>query len=265
MDIENWLSQLVLLRKYEPNKSFNNLVIAGPCAIESENQLKSISDFLSSLGVKYLRGGAFKHRTSPYSFSGVGRQGLELLHDIAISNNQKTVSEIISMKYLEDFERFVDIIMIGARSMRNYPLIEEVAKLGKPIILKRSMDSTIKDWLFAAEHFLHYGGREIILCERGVNNFDPSFRNMVDISSACLIKQNFDVPLIIDPSHGTGIKQIMGSVAKAFLAIGSNGHMMEVHDNPEIAKCDKEQALSFDEYKEIFHALSSVYAPINIS
>ena len=264
MEQHNWLSELVLLNNYKPKEPQAQLVVAGPCAIESEDQLNNISSFLSSKGIEYLRGGAFKHRTSPYSFSGMGKEGLKLLHDVAQANNQKTVSEILSNKYLDDYEQYADVIMIGARNMRNYPLIHEVAQLNKPVILKRSMDSTIKEWLFAAEHFLHYGGQEIILCERGVKTFDDNFRNILDISSACFIKENFDVPLIVDPSHGTGVKQIMGRVAQAFLAIGTDGYMLEVHDNPEIAKCDKEQALSFNEFQHILDSISNYNAPVTV-
>lgn len=233
------------------------MVIAGPCAIEDENQLLSISNTLKRLGIRYLRGGAFKHRTSPYSFAGLGKEGIYLIKKIADSNGQLVVSEITSESQIDLFAENVDIIQIGARSMRNYELIRLVAKLRKVTLLKRSMDSTLRDWLFAGEHFLYHGGQDLIFCERGVTSFDPAFRNMIDITSTCFIKEFLRVPVVLDPSHGTGFPPLFLSLIKAFLAIGIDGYMLEVHNVPEKALCDSDQALSMEEFTNIFHKITN--------
>lgn len=260
-----WTSELRLLKDYHPSDTYNEIIIAGPCAIESHEQIEEISEFLKELGIDFMRGGAYKHRTSPYSFSGLGEKGLKIISDVCRANKQLVVSEILSIDQLPLFDKYVDIIMIGARSMRNYPLIHSTSKLGKPMIIKRSMDSTLKDWLFAAEHAFYHGAKDVILCERGVKTFDPEFRNILDISSASFITENYNIPLIVDPSHGTGVKEIMGKVAKAFLAIGAKGYMLEIHNNPAIAKCDAEQALTFEEFKKIYDSHKEVLSPLNYS
>jgi 3-deoxy-7-phosphoheptulonate synthase len=246
-NLPKWVDDLKLLSQYKGGDT-PNVIIAGPCAIESRNQVFEISESLSKMGVNYLRGGAFKHRTSPYSFSGLGEEGLRFIKEAANQNRQQVVSEVLSETKMDLFKKYVDVIQIGARNMRNYELMKAVSLLNKPVILKRSMDSTIKDWLFAAEHLLYYGVGNITLCERGVSTFDPLFRNMLDISSTCFIKELFNIPVIIDPSHGTGVPLIYEKVIKAFLAAGASGYMVEVHNNPAIAKCDAEQALSIDDF-----------------
>jgi 3-deoxy-7-phosphoheptulonate synthase len=243
----NWIENLPLIKKYKYTPTFD-LRIIGPCAIESYQQLEAVCKYVKSIGFSTIRGGAYKHRTTPYKFSGLGQEGIEILHELGTKYGLTTVSEITSPNQINLFNEKVDVIMIGARNMRNYDLLKLVASIDKPIILKRSMDSTLEDWLSACEHYLFHGGKKVILCERGVKTFDLSFRNMMDISSTAFIKKELDIPIIVDPSHGTGYKPIMALVTKSFLAIGCDGYIVEIHPNPSSALCDAEQALSFFDF-----------------
>jgi 3-deoxy-7-phosphoheptulonate synthase len=226
-------------------------IIAGPCAVESEEQFDRIVSALATRGVRYVRGGAFKHRTVPTSFRGLGAHGLQLMCQIGRARDVKIVSEIIDVRDVELFAELVDVIMIGARSMRNYPLIEEVATLGKPMILKRDLCGTVAEWLGAAEYASNAGAKSLILCERGVRWTDPAFRNLLDLGAVAWLKETTQFPILVDPSHATGIPAIIPRVSKAAMACGADALIIEVHDRPEEAQCDGPQALRLEEFDRL--------------
>lgn len=226
--------------------------IAGPCAVESMDQMKREAEFLSSLGVKFLRGGAFKPRTSPYSFQGLGVEGLKILREVGDKYNMKVVSEMMSPEDLPLFEEYVDVIQIGTRNMQNYRLLEKVGHSTKPVILKRGFMSTIEEWLLAAEYLYYHGNSKIILCERGIRTFEKYTRNTLDIAAIPLVRILSHLPIIVDLSHATGRRDLIPSLSKAIVVVGADGVMIEVHENPEKALSDGQQSLNFDEFHETY-------------
>lgn len=231
-------------------------LIAGPCAFESEAQFERICKFLSAKGIRYIRGGAFKLRTNPDSFVGLGDIALRSMAKIAETYSVKIVSEIIDIRDISLFDRFVDVIQVGARNMSNYPLIQEATKIGKPVIIKRGTSATLKEWLGAVEYALYSGSKSIILCERGIRSYDPSFRNVLDLSIVAWIKENTTLPIIVDPSHGIGLPQIIPNMSNASFAAGADGLMIEVHGEPEKALCDSKQALSFEMFDQVMNIVN---------
>ena len=225
---------------------------AGPCSVESSEQMDEEADFLSSLGVKILRGGAFKPRTSPYSFQGLGLEGLKILKNVGDKYGMKVISEMMSVEDFDIFEEYVDIIQVGARNMQNFRMLEKLGKSSKPIFLKRGFMSTIEEWLLAAEYIFHHGNEKIILCERGIRTFEKYTRNTLDISAVPLVKILSHLPIVVDLSHSTGRRDLIPSLAKATVAVGANGAMIEVHPNPEKALSDGQQSLNFAEFKETY-------------
>jgi 3-deoxy-7-phosphoheptulonate synthase len=225
---------------------------AGPCSVESLEQMDEEADFLSSLGVKILRGGAFKPRTSPYSFQGLGLEGLKILRNVGDKYGMKVISEMMSVEDFDIFEEYVDIIQVGARNMQNFRMLEKLGKSSKPIFLKRGFMSTIEEWLLAAEYIFHHGNEKIILCERGIRTFEKYTRNTLDISAVPLVKILSHLPIVVDLSHSTGRRDLIPSLAKATVAVGANGAMIEVHPNPEKALSDGQQSLNFAEFKETY-------------
>ena len=242
---------------------YKSTIIAGPCAIVSFDMLYSIASFLSKLGIKILRGGSFKHRTLPYSFSGLGQEGLLIHQTVAQEFGMLSVSEILHSEDIELFKKYIDIIQVGARNMRNYPLLHEIAGIGKPIILKRDMSATLFEWLASAEHLLKFGSEKVILCERGVRWCDNQFRNLLDLSSVAWIKQYTDIPILVDPSHALGRSDLISSLSKAAVACGSDGLMIEVHLDPPSALCDSQQALCFSAFQDITVQCQRVFEGIN--
>ncbi len=231
---------------------------AGPCAVESKAQLDEIGSFLSSLGVKILRGGAFKPRTSPYSFQGLGIEGLKILKEIGEKYNMKVISEMMSVEDFEFFEEYVDIIQIGARNMQNFKLLEKVGESSKPIFLKRGFMSTVEEWLLAAEYVFHHGNNQVILCERGIRTFEKYTRNTLDISAVPLVKILSHLPIVVDLSHSTGRRDLILPLSKATVAVGANGAMIEVHPNPEKALSDGQQSLNFHEFEKVYRETSKL-------
>ncbi len=225
---------------------------AGPCAVESLEQMDEEASFLSSLGVKILRGGAFKPRTSPYSFQGLGVEGLKIMRKVADKYNMKVISEMMSVEDFEIFEDYVDIIQVGARNMQNFKLLEKLGNSTKPIFLKRGFMSTIEEWLLAAEYLFHHGNEKVILCERGIRTFEKYTRNTLDISAVPLIKILSHLPIIVDLSHSTGRRDLIPPLSKAVVAVGADGAMIEVHPNPEKALSDGPQSLNFKEFEEVY-------------
>lgn len=227
------------------------VLICGPCAVESEHQVEQTARFLSRLGIPIMRGGAFKPRTSPHSFQGLGREGLKLLVAAARKHGLLVVSEIMDPRDIDLFVEHVDILQIGSRNMQNSPLLREVGRCNKPVLLKRNFMSTIKELLLAAEYILQEGNRRVILCERGIRTFEPFTRNTLDLSCVALVKQLHYLPIIVDLSHSLGRTDIMLPMARAALACGCDGLMMEVHPEPAQALSDGQQSLSFQELEKL--------------
>ncbi|NMB07833.1 MAG: bifunctional 3-deoxy-7-phosphoheptulonate synthase/chorismate mutase [Tissierellia bacterium] len=227
------------------------IFIAGPCAVENLEQIDEIGAFLYKLGIKILRGGAFKPRTDPKSFQGLGIEGIEILKKIKEKYNFKIISEIMDPRDIEIFHDYIDIFQIGSRNMYNYSLLKEMGKIDKPILLKRGMSATIEEWIKAAEYIEIGGNNNIIFCERGIRSFDNYTRNMLDLMSVPIIKEKTNYPIIVDPSHGTGRRELILPATKAALALEADGVMIEVHPNPEEALSDGQQSLNFNEFKEL--------------
>lgn len=228
------------------------VIIAGPCSVESEEQIVSVARELKSVGVSFLRGGAYKPRTSPYSFQGLGLEGLELLKTARAETGLPIVSEIMSTDVLDRFVEDVDIIQVGARNMQNFVLLKELGRTNKPILLKRGLSATLEEWLMSAEYVLSEGNEKVILCERGIRTFETYTRNTLDLSAVPAIKKLSHLPVIVDPSHGTGKAWMVGPLSKAALVSGADGVVIEVHNNPKCALSDGEQSITPTEYSAIF-------------
>ncbi len=226
-------------------------LFAGPCAVEGEEQILEIADFLRGEGVTVLRGGAFKPRTSPYSFQGLGERGLQLLARAREETGLCVVTEALEPDSVELVAEYADIVQIGARNMQNYPLLRRAGKVGKPVLLKRGMSATLDELLLAAEYILNEGNRDVILCERGVRSFDDHTRNLLDLTAIPVLRELSHLPVIADPSHGTGVRSKVTPMARAAVAAGADGLMVEVHPDPPHAKSDGAQSL----YPEQFHEL----------
>lgn len=238
-------------------------VIAGPCSVESEEQILSIARDVKQSGAAFLRGGAFKPRSSPYAFQGLGLDGLELLKIAREKTGLPIVTEIMSTKHLDVFARDVDVIQVGARNMQNFHLLREVGSTGKPILLKRGLSNTIEELLMAAEYVLVGGKSQVILCERGIRTFETATRNTLDISAVPVLKQKTHLPVVIDPSHGTGHWHLVCPMALAAAAAGADGLIVEVHNQPEKALCDGAQSITPALFDKLMHKLSRLQAILN--
>ena len=217
--------------------------IAGPCAVESAEQLDEIAKGISELGVKFMRGGAYKPRTSPYAFQGLKKEGLKLLKDASDRYGVKIVTEVLDTTLIEEVYPYADILQVGSRNAKNYSFLKELGKIDKPILLKRGMSSTINEWLLAAEYILMGGNENVILCERGIRTFDTSVRNTMDIAAIPLVKELSHLPIIADPSQGTGQRSLVTPLSLASIAAGADGLMIEVHNEPEEALSDGFQSM----------------------
>lgn len=220
------------------------VVMAGPCAVESREQLWQTADIVKASGAQFLRGGAFKPRTSPYAFQGLAKTGLEYLAEVGKSTGLKIVTEVIDVESVDLVAEYADMLQIGARNMQNFQLLKSVGRSGKPVLLKRGLSATIDEWLHAAEYILNEGNFNVVLCERGIRTFETYTRNTLDLSAVAAVKQLSHLPVIVDPSHGTGKWQLVGPMAMASLAVGADGLMIEVHPKPEEALSDGPQSLS---------------------
>lgn len=234
------------------------VVIAGPCAVESREQLFETARSVRTAGAHILRGGAFKPRSSPYSFQGMGEEGLKLLYEIRKETGMPVVTEVMDTRQVEMVAQYADMIQIGSRNMQNYPLLKEAGICRKPVLLKRGMMATIDEYLMAAEYVLSHGNEQVILCERGIRTFETSTRNTLDLSAVPVLKRLTHLPVIVDPSHGTGVRWIVPPMAKAAVAVGADGLIMEVHYNPEAALCDGYQSLSLDEFDSLMCDLRKI-------
>ncbi len=227
-------------------------VIAGPCAVEGREEYLSIARVLADMGVHILRGGAFKPRTSPYSFAGLGEEGLRILAEARDITGLPVVTEVLDTRDVELVEGYVDLLQVGSRNMQNFSLLQEVGRTDKPVVLKRGFAATIEEWLLAAEYIMAAGNPRVILCERGIRTFENYARNTVDIGAVPIIKEISHLPVIVDPSHATGRWKMVRPVAKAAIAAGADGLMIEVHQRPECALSDGKQSLTPDNFAVLF-------------
>jgi 3-deoxy-7-phosphoheptulonate synthase len=234
------------------------VVIGGPCAVESEDQTVRIARKVKDAGARVLRGGAFKPRTSPYSFQGLGLDGLKILATARKETGLPVVTEALDPKSLEMVYQYADIIQIGTRNMQNFSLLQEAGRLDKPVMLKRGMSATIDEWLAAAEYILEQGNKNVILCERGIRSFDTHARNMLDLTAIPIVKDLSHLPIVVDPSHGTGRRDKVVPMSLGALAVGSGGIIVDVHDRPQEALCDGPQALSPEEFGGLVKKLTAM-------
>ena len=234
------------------------IIIAGPCAVETREQLFETARAVRTGGAKILRGGAFKPRSSPYSFQGMGEDGLKLLSDIRKETGLPVVTEVMDTRQVELVSSYADMLQVGSRNMQNYPLLKEVGMSRKPVLLKRGMMATLEEFLLAAEYILNQGNDQVILCERGIRTFETSTRNTLDLSAVPMLKQLSHLPVIVDPSHGTGLRWMVPSMAKAAVAVGADGLIMEVHYKPEEALCDGLQSLNLPEFAQLMIDLKKI-------
>lgn len=232
------------------------VIIAGPCAIENEAYLDEVARFLKCKGIKLLRGGAFKPRTSPYSFQGLGEQGLEIINRIGKRYDLITISEVLDTRHVEMMTKYVDILQIGSRNMHNIELLKEVGRTNHPILLKRGFGATVEEFTLAAEYIAAQGNQKIILCERGIRTFETSTRNTLDIGSIAIIKKETSLPIIVDLSHSLGRRDIVNPIAGAVIAAGADGIMVEVHPKPELALSDSRQQLNLKEFYTLLKSLN---------
>ncbi len=249
-------------RKFHPEDTVVNVggaaigggkfsVIAGPCSVESEEQIVEVAQDVQKSGAAMLRGGAFKPRTSPYSFQGMGLEGLDLLLKAKAATGLPVVTEIMTPKYCEIFEEKVDLVQIGARNMQNFDLLKEVGKMSRPVLLKRGLSSTYEEWIMSAEYIMSEGNENVILCERGIRTFETYTRNTLDVSAIPAIKRMSHLPVIIDPSHSGGYYWLVEPLALAAVAAGADGLIIEVHNNPACAKCDGQQSLTPENFDQL--------------
>ena len=231
------------------------VVMAGPCTVESREQVEAIAAAVASQNVRVMRGGAFKPRTSPYSFQGLGEQGLRYLREATDRHGMLTISEIMESSQIPMFIRYVDILQVGARNMQNFNLLKDLAKINKPVLLKRGPAATIEETLLSAEYLMSGGNHEVIICERGIKTFETYTRNTLDISAIPVIKKLSHLPIVVDPSHGTGRRDKVPPMARAAVAAGADGLLIEVHHDPERALCDGAQSLMPDQFARLMDQL----------
>ena len=236
-------------------------VMAGPCSVESKKQMMEISKEVSASGAQMLRGGAYKPRTSPYSFQGLGHEGIMIMKEASKATNSPIVTEIQSVDDIEDFVENVDVIQVGARNMQNFHLLKALGKIDKPILLKRGMSATIEEWLMSAEYILAGGNDKVILCERGIRTFETYTRNTLDLSAVLAVKKLSHLPVIVDPSHACGKWDMIEDLSKAALAVGADGIIVEVHNHPEKALSDGAQSLKPNKFEHMMKKLKAM-API---
>jgi 3-deoxy-7-phosphoheptulonate synthase len=237
-------------------------IIAGPCSVENQSSVTKAAEQVKEAGASILRGGAFKPRTSPYDFQGLGEEGLKFLANASRATGLPVISELMDPRDIEMIYQYVDIVQIGARNMQNFRLLKEVGKVKKPVLLKRGMSATIKEFLMSAEYIAAQGNSQIILCERGIRTFETSTRNTIDISAVPVLKEETHLPVFVDPSHAAGRWGLVPPISKAAVAVGADGLMIEVHPDPENALCDGAQSLNPTNFAKLMEEIKSVAAAI---
>jgi len=241
------------------------VLMAGPCSIESETQAFTVAEAVAKAGATVLRGGAYKPRTSPYSFQGLGEEGLKLLRRAADAHGLAVVSEVMDTQLVTLVARYADVLQVGARNMQNFALLREVAHAGKPVLLKRGLASTIEEWLMSAEHILSQGNSQVILCERGIRTFETYTRNTLDLNAIPVVQELSHLPIIVDPSHGTGIRDKVGPMARAAIAAGADGLIIEVHQDPDHALSDGPQSLYPDQFASLVAQIRTIASVVGRS
>ncbi|WP_040929609.1 3-deoxy-7-phosphoheptulonate synthase [Nosocomiicoccus massiliensis] len=231
------------------------LMCAGPCSVENETDTIELAKQLKASGANALRGGAFKPRTSPYSFQGLGVEGLKILNEAKKETGLPIVSELMGTEHLDTFVDMVDVIQIGARNMQNFDLLKAIGQTDKPILLKRGMSAKIEEWLMSAEYILAGGNKNVIFCERGIRTFEVATRNTLDIQAVPVVQKESHLPIVVDPSHAAGVRYVIPSMAKAAVMAGANGLQIEVHQNPEKAWSDGQQSLTPDEFSDLMSTI----------
>lgn len=233
-------------------------VMAGPCAVESREQLFEAAKIVKDAGAQFLRGGAFKPRTSPYDFQGMAEKGLQLLKEAGEKHRLKVVTEIVDVNAIDMHCAYADVLQVGARNMQNFQLLKVVGQAKKPVLLKRGLSATISEWLNAAEYIMNEGNYDVILCERGIRTFETYTRNTLDLGAVAAVKELSHLPVIVDPSHGTGRWKMVRPMARAAIAAGANGLMIEVHPNPAVALCDGNQSLTPGNFGEVMQEVGQI-------
>jgi len=246
---------IIKIDSFEIGSKDKLAVIAGPCSVESEEQICQIAKGVKDFGATMLRGGAYKPRTSPYSFQGMETEGLELLKIAHKKTGLPIISEITSSSHIDNFIDYVDVFQVGARNMQNFELLKELGKTNKPVLIKRGLANTLEELLMSAEYVINGGNNNVILCERGIRTFEHSTRNTLDLSAVPMLKRLSHLPVVVDPSHATGIAWMVEPLAKAAVAAGTDGIMIEVHNNPTTALCDGKQSVTIDEFGKIINKL----------
>ena len=241
------------------------VVMAGPCAVESIEQLREAASAVKACGAKFLRGGAFKPRTSPYDFQGLGEDGLKLLRKVADEFDLRVVTEIVDKDDIETFCKYADILQVGARNMQNFQMLKALGKCSKPILLKRGLSATISEWLNAAEYIMSGGNEQVIFCERGIRTYETFTRNTLDLSAVAAVKELSHLPIVVDPSHGTGRWKMVAPMARAAIAAGADGLIIEVHPHPEKALSDGDQSLTPEAFRELMSNLGDIAKVMNRS
>ncbi|NLY11167.1 MAG: 3-deoxy-7-phosphoheptulonate synthase [Firmicutes bacterium] len=238
----------------------NNVYIAGPCAVESEEQLLTIATAVKEAGAHMLRGGAYKPRTSPYSFQGLEEEGLKIMERVKFETGLPIVTEVMSPDTVEIVASYADVLQIGARNMQNFPLLKAVGETDKPVLLKRGLSATIEEWLMAAEYIMAEGNKKVILCERGIRTFETYTRNTLDLSAVPAVKELSHLPIIVDPSHAAGKWRMVEPLSKAAIAVGADGLIVEVHHQPELAVSDGAQSLKPEKFEKLMKAVRQIAA-----
>ena len=234
------------------------MVMAGPCSVESEEQLDAAAAAVSAAGATFLRGGAFKPRSSPYSFQGLGEEGLKLLRSAGDRYDLRVITEVMTPEHVDLIGQYTDVFQIGARNMQNFDLLRAVGRTETPVFLKRGLSATVKEWLMSAEYVMASGNPNVILCERGIRTFETSTRNTLDLSAVPVVKKRSHLPVFVDPSHGVGIRDKVLPLARAAVAVGADGLMVEVHPDPPRALSDGPQSLFFDQFTDLMQQVRLV-------
>ncbi|ACB61695.1 MULTISPECIES: bifunctional 3-deoxy-7-phosphoheptulonate synthase/chorismate mutase [Exiguobacterium] len=272
---EDRTRKLLVSRKQKPTNTIIRIgddvigdgsqqLIAGPCAVESEEQVFEVAEQLAKHGVRFMRGGAYKPRTSPYDFQGLGLEGLKMLKKAADAHGLHVISEIMTPSAVESALPYVDIIQVGARNMQNFDLLKEVGRTNKPVLLKRGLSATLEEFMYAAEYIMASGNEQVILCERGIRTYERATRNTLDISAVPILKQETHLPVMVDVTHSTGRKDLLLPTAKAAYAIGADAVMVEVHPFPALALSDANQQLDFNEFDSFIENLTSTFPALNV-
>ncbi len=239
------------------------IIIAGPCTIENSDFMNRTAQSVKNEGLNFMRGGAYKPRKSPYTFQGLGKEGIEIFRDVSNQFGVKIVTELLDIRTIDEAIKYSDIIQIGARNMHNYPLLKELGKINKPILLKRGLSASIDELLLAADYILSEGNDNVILCERGIKTFETQYKSTLDLTAVAILKQKTHLPVIVDPSHAAGDSRIVPQLAMASLAVGADGVLIEMHPEPHCAVCDGEQSLNLEQFSSLMVRLRELVSFFN--